>query len=69
MQHNKLVVQIVRQAKIAEESGVGFGIVFAAMGVSNDVADYFRASFPTVGGYEECYHVLNLPMTRSLKES
>ena len=39
MQHNKLAVQIVRQANIAETSGQKFGIVFAAMGVKNDVAD------------------------------
>ena len=42
MKHNELAVQIVRQAKIAEEEGNNFAIVFAAMGVKNDVADYFR---------------------------
>ncbi|MEM0529643.1 V-type ATP synthase subunit B [Zongyangia sp. HA2173] len=60
MQHNKLAVQIVRQAKIAEESGVGFGIVFAAMGVSNDVADYFRASFQQSGVMKNVTMFLNL---------
>ena len=60
MQHNKLEVQIVRQAKIAEESGVGFGIVFAAMGVSNDVADYFRASFQQSGVMKNVTMFLNL---------
>ena len=45
MNHNKLAVQIVRQAKIADDSGQKFGVVFAAMGVKNDVADYFRRSF------------------------
>ena len=30
---------------IAAEEGQEFGIVFAAMGVTNDVADYFRRSF------------------------
>ncbi len=45
LSHNKLAVQIVRQAKIAEDNGQGFGIVFAAMGVNNDVADYFKAKF------------------------
>src|SRR5690554_3151698 len=42
MPHNELAVQIVKQAKIAEEDGDNFCIVFAAMGVKNDVADYFR---------------------------
>ena len=41
MKHNELAVQIVRQAKIAEDEGSQFCIVFAAMGVKNDVADYF----------------------------
>lgn len=45
LSHNKLAVQIVRQARIADESGAGFAVVFAAMGVQNDVAGYFRRSF------------------------
>ena len=32
LSHNKLAVQIVRQAEIAEESGQEFAVVFAAMG-------------------------------------
>lgn len=43
MKHNELAVQIVRQASISD--GDNFAIVFAAMGVKNDVADYFRRSF------------------------
>lgn len=43
MKHNELAVQIVRQASISD--GNNFAIVFAAMGVKNDVADYFRRSF------------------------
>lgn len=39
--HDRLAVQIVKQAKVADESGKGFAIVFAAMGVTNDVANYF----------------------------
>ena len=42
MKHNELAAQIVRQAKISDEEGGDFAIVFAAMGVTNDVADYFR---------------------------
>lgn len=42
--HNQLAVQIVKQAKIADEAGQGFAVVFAAMGVTNDVANYFRRS-------------------------
>ncbi|MBR1811313.1 MAG: V-type ATP synthase subunit B [Clostridia bacterium] len=43
MKHNELAVQIVKQASISD--GDNFAIVFAAMGVKNDVADYFRRSF------------------------
>ncbi|MBC8570143.1 V-type ATP synthase subunit B [Zongyangia hominis] len=60
MQHNKLAVQIVRQAQIAKDSGQEFGIVFAAMGVNNDVADYFRASFQESGVMKNVTMFLNL---------
>ena len=43
MKHNELAVQIVQQASVAD--GSEFAIVFAAMGVKNDVAEYFKSSF------------------------
>lgn len=60
LSHNKLAVQIVRQAKIAEESGQDFAVVFAAMGVKNDVADYFRRSFEESGVLQRVVMFLNL---------
>ena len=60
MKHNELAVQIVRQAKIAEEEGNNFAIVFAAMGVKNDVADYFRRSFDASGVLQRVVMFLNL---------
>ncbi len=60
LSHNKLAVQIVRQAKIAEENGQDFAIVFGAMGVKNDVADYFRRSFEESGALERVVMFLNL---------
>lgn len=60
LSHNKLAVQIVRQAKIADEAGQGFGVVFAAMGVKNDVADYFKAKFQESGVLERVVMFLNL---------
>ena len=60
MQHNKLAVQIVRQAKIAEEEGAKFCVVFAAMGVKNDVAEYFRSSFAQSGVMDNVVMFLNL---------
>lgn len=60
MQHNKLAVQIVRQAKIAEQEGANFCVVFAAMGVKNDVAEYFRSSFAQSGVMDNVVMFLNL---------
>ncbi len=60
LSHNKLAVQIVRQAKIAEENGQGFAVVFAAMGVKNDVADYFKRSFEESGVLGRVVMFLNL---------
>lgn len=60
MKHNELAVQIVRQAKIADEEGANFAIVFAAMGVKNDVADYFRRSFESSGVLQRVVMYLNL---------
>ena len=60
MSHNKLAVQIVRQAQIAEDSGQGFGVVFGAMGVKNDVADYFKRSFEETGVLSKVAMFLNL---------
>ncbi|MGN0621020.1 MAG: V-type ATP synthase subunit B [Porcipelethomonas sp.] len=60
LSHNKLAVQIVRQAKIADESGKDFAIVFGAMGVKNDVADYFRKSFAESGVQQKVVMFQNL---------
>lgn len=58
--HNELAVQIVRQAQIASEEGSEFAIVFAAMGVKNDVADYFRRSFEESGVLQRVVMFMNL---------
>src|SRR5512134_164235 len=55
MPHDQLAAQIVRQATLGKQAGAAeteaeqFSIVFAAMGVKNDVADYFRRSFTESG--------------------
>lgn len=58
--HDKLAVQIVRQAQIAEEENKEFGIVFGAMGVKNDVAEYFKKSFDETGVMEKVCMFINL---------
>ncbi len=60
MKHNELAVQIARQAKISSEEGENFAIVFAAMGVKNDVAEYFRRSFEESGVLQRVVMFLNL---------
>ncbi len=60
MKHNELAVQIVRQAKISGADSSNFGIVFAAMGVKNDVAEYFRKSFEESGVLSKVVMLLNL---------
>lgn len=62
MSHNELAVQIARQAKITEANGESgkFAIVFAAMGVKNDVAEYFRRSFDESGVLQRVVMFLNL---------
>ncbi len=60
MKHNELAVQIVRQAKITGATSNNFAVVFAAMGVKNDVADYFRRSFEESGVLSKVVMFLNL---------
>ena len=59
MSHNKLAAQIVRQAKVPNQDGE-FAIVFAAMGVKNDTAEFFRRSFEEAGALSRVVMFLNL---------
>lgn len=58
--HDKLAIQIVRQAKLTGEGNESFAIVFGAMGVKNDVADMFRRSFEETGVMEKVCMFINL---------
>lgn len=49
MPHNELAAQIIRQAKITGNESDNFAIVFAAMGLKHDDADFFRKSFEETG--------------------
>lgn len=61
MSHNKLAVQLACQSKLSDaDTGEKFAIVFAAMGVSNDVADYFRRSFEESGVLQNVVMFQNL---------
>ncbi|MDR2649252.1 MAG: V-type ATP synthase subunit B [Clostridiales bacterium] len=58
--HDQLAAQIVRQASLGLGSGDNFAVVFAAMGVKYDAADYFRRSFEDSGAIERVVMFLNL---------
>ncbi len=62
MSHNKLAAQIVRQAQIASKEGDAdnFCVVFCAMGISRDVANFFRQSFEETGAINRVCMFLNL---------
>ena len=59
MPHDDLAVQIARQARVADDES-GFAIVFAAMGVKHDVANYFKKSFEESGVLSKVVMFLNL---------
>lgn len=44
MTHNELAAQIVKQAKLGEGAEEDFAIIFAAIGVKHDDADFFKKS-------------------------
>ena len=58
--HDRLAAQIVRQASLGKNSDEKFGIVFAAMGVKHDVADFFERSFRESGALGNAVMLLNL---------
>ena len=60
--HDELAAQIVRQASLGDNAGNGddFAIVFAAMGVKHDVADFFRRTFEDSGVSSHVAAFINL---------
>lgn len=59
MPHDNLAVQIAAQARIAEDSGKNFAIVFGAMGVKHDVANYFMSAFEQSGALNRSVMYIN----------
>jgi V/A-type H+-transporting ATPase subunit B len=57
--HNKLALQIARQAKVPG-STEGFAVVFAAMGITKEEANYFMQDFERTGALEHAVVFLNL---------
>lgn len=58
--HDQLAAQIVKQASLGDESDEKFAIVFAAMGVKHDVAEFFTRTFEESGVSSHVCMFLNL---------
>ncbi|MBP3384579.1 MAG: V-type ATP synthase subunit B, partial [Firmicutes bacterium] len=58
--HDQLAAQIVKQASLGDDSDEQFAVVFAAMGVKHDVADFFRHTFEESGVSDHVVMFLNL---------
>lgn len=58
--HNDVAAQIVKQAKIAGDVGGDFAIVFAAMGIKHDEAEYFKRQFELSGVLNRVVMFVNL---------
>jgi V/A-type H+-transporting ATPase subunit B len=57
--HNNVALQIARQAKVPG-SIEGFAVVFAAMGITKEEANYFMQDFERTGALEHAVVFLNL---------
>ncbi|SES66716.1 V/A-type H+-transporting ATPase subunit B [Methanococcoides vulcani] len=57
--HNEIALQIARQAKVPG-SDEDFAVVFAAMGITNEEAQYFMEDFEKTGALERAVVFLNL---------
>jgi V/A-type H+/Na+-transporting ATPase subunit B len=60
MAHNELAAQIIRQAKISGQGEEKFCIVFGAMGIKYDDANFFKKSFEEAGVLEKVVMFTNL---------
>ena len=58
--HDQLAAQIVKQASLGDNSDEEFAIVFGAMGVKHDVAEFFQKTFDESGVSDHVCMFLNL---------
>jgi V/A-type H+-transporting ATPase subunit B len=60
--HNELAAQIARQAKVLakEAEGSDFAVIFAAMGITHEEANYFMRDFEQTGALERVTVFMNL---------
>ncbi|MZQ75891.1 MAG: V-type ATP synthase subunit B [Peptoclostridium sp.] len=60
LSHNELAAQIVKQANVGAKGSESFAVIFAAMGVKHDDADFFRKTFEQSGALERVVMFINL---------
>ncbi len=58
--HSQLAAQIARQARVVGKDDRPFAVVFAAMGITFDEADFFISDFRRTGSIERTVMFLNL---------
>ena len=58
--HDELAAQIVKQASLGDNTDEKFAVVFAAMGVKHDVADFFKRTFEESNVSDHVCMFLNL---------
>ena len=58
--HDQLAAQIVMQSSLGDDTDEKFAVVFAAMGVKYDVAEYFKSTFEESGVSDHVVMFLNL---------
>lgn len=58
--HNEIALQIARQAKVTGEKGGDFLVIFVAMGITNEEAQYFINDFEKTGALSRSVVFLNL---------
>jgi len=60
MPHNEMAAQITRQAKVLEDKGGHFAVVFAAMGITFEESEFFVSEFRRTGAIERTVMFVNL---------
>lgn len=58
--HAELAAQIARQAKVLGDEGGNFAVVFAAIGITYEEADYFASDFRRTGAIDRTVMFMNL---------
>ncbi|MCI4434336.1 MAG: V-type ATP synthase subunit B [Thermoplasmata archaeon] len=64
--HNDIAAQIARQAKVLGE-GENFAVIFAAMGITSEEANFFIENFRSTGAFERAVMFLNLASDPSME--